>query len=666
MMVFVRKDAGVLQRAYAVLEIKAIDEEKREIEGIATTPTPDRYGDIVEPKGAQFKLPLPLLWQHNSREPIGHVISAKVTPEGITVRCKFAMITEPGKLKERLDEAWQSVKSGLVRGLSIGFTSIEDARIKDTYSIHFLKWEWIELSACTIAANAEASITAIRSADRLLRAALGASHGVVVRLDHTSPGASGQKQQQVPKGLISMKTIKEQIAAWEAKRAALVARQDEIQSKAGGEGRTKDAAEKEEFDRIEGEVTAIDGELVDLRAMEQRAIEKAKPVQNDPTKPAAPAQRGTTDIISVRSNLEPGVRFARYAMALVRGGFNPAMALAAFEQDKRWMRETPEIAMYLKTAVAAGDSTTAGWASELAYANNLASEFIEHLRPMTILGKITGFRRVPFNIRVGGMSGGTTGYWVGQGKPIPVSKGTTTSVSLAIAKVAGISAVTKELARLSTPSAELMVRNDLRDALVFQMDDAFINPNNGGIGSEKPASMLYGVTPVTPTGATYAALRTDLQSLMETAFDAHLPIAGSVWVMSHTLATKLSMMVNALDQLVNPQLTPNGGVFFGYPAIVSQVAQIAGSPQYNDILVWLHPNEVFLADDGEVSLEVSDQVSLELLDNPTNQSTGNTAATSMVSMYQTESIAIKAVRNVNWTKRRTTAAQWIQNAAYTG
>ena len=36
------------QRAYAVFDIKEMDEEKREIEGYATTPEPDRMGDVVE------------------------------------------------------------------------------------------------------------------------------------------------------------------------------------------------------------------------------------------------------------------------------------------------------------------------------------------------------------------------------------------------------------------------------------------------------------------------------------------------------------------------------------------------------------------------------------------------------------------------------------------
>lgn len=192
-----------MQRAYAVFEIKAMHDEengkKRKFSGIATTPTTDRMGDIVEPKGAEFQLPIPLLWQHNSNDPIGWITGAKVTAKGIEVEGEVAAIESPASLKERLDTAWAMLQSKLVRGLSIGFQSKEAARIEGTYSYRYLKWMWLELSAVTIAANAEASITAIKSADRLvLRSVSGAQKGKgIVRLD-PRPGVPGQQPDRRP------------------------------------------------------------------------------------------------------------------------------------------------------------------------------------------------------------------------------------------------------------------------------------------------------------------------------------------------------------------------------------------------------------------------------------------------------------------------------------
>lgn len=168
-----------MRRAYSLLEVKAFDDDSRELEGIATTPTPDRMGDIVEPKGAQFKLPIPLLWQHDSSKPIGHVMSAAVKSDGIRIKAKLVKMDEPGALRERLEEAWQSIKAGLVRGLSIGFNPIEHSQIDNTYSYRFSKWEWLELSAVTIPANADASIQTVKSIDARLQLESGRRKGVV-------------------------------------------------------------------------------------------------------------------------------------------------------------------------------------------------------------------------------------------------------------------------------------------------------------------------------------------------------------------------------------------------------------------------------------------------------------------------------------------------------
>ncbi len=188
------------QIAYSTLEIKEMVDAggKRTFKGVATTPTADKVGDIVDPKGAQFKLPIPLCWMHNSSDPVGWVTSAKVTAAGIEIEGEFAKLDEPASLKDRLDTAWAMVKGKLVRGLSIGFRPIEYSRIDDTYSYRYLKWLWLELSPVVIPANGDCSITSIKSADQAHRpAAPGAkASGLVVRLDPAvektaAPGASG-------------------------------------------------------------------------------------------------------------------------------------------------------------------------------------------------------------------------------------------------------------------------------------------------------------------------------------------------------------------------------------------------------------------------------------------------------------------------------------------
>jgi len=154
-----------MNQAYSLLTVKSIDEEKGLVYGIATTPVTDRVDDIVEPHGAKFTLPLPFLWQHNDQKPIGSVIQADVQDEGIAVVIQMVKAdqVESAVLKERLLEAWDSIKTGLVRGLSIRLRGLKVADIQHSWGLHFFEWEWLELSAVTIPANQEATITSVKS-----------------------------------------------------------------------------------------------------------------------------------------------------------------------------------------------------------------------------------------------------------------------------------------------------------------------------------------------------------------------------------------------------------------------------------------------------------------------------------------------------------------------
>lgn len=152
------------QLAYSLLQVKALDDDKREISGIATTPEPDRVGDIVEPMGVKFKNPLPLLWQHRHDSPVGTVKFEKPTKAGIAFKANVAKIMEPGPLKDLVDMAWQAVKAELVRGVSIGFRPIEYAYI-DGGGIRFVESEVYEMSLVTIPANASATIQSIKALD---------------------------------------------------------------------------------------------------------------------------------------------------------------------------------------------------------------------------------------------------------------------------------------------------------------------------------------------------------------------------------------------------------------------------------------------------------------------------------------------------------------------
>src|SRR3546814_3201612 len=104
--------------------------------------------------------------------PVGTVKFDAPTKDGVTFEATLPRIAEEGTVRDRIEEAWQSMKAKLVRGVSIGFRPIEYS-FMDTGGIRFSQTEVFELSLVTVPANAAATIQTIKSLDTQLRAASG-------------------------------------------------------------------------------------------------------------------------------------------------------------------------------------------------------------------------------------------------------------------------------------------------------------------------------------------------------------------------------------------------------------------------------------------------------------------------------------------------------------
>lgn len=165
-----------MDRAYATITVKSVDEGKRQIRGVASTPAVDRVGDIVEPLGISFKTPVPLLFQHDHRAPVGRVFFDAPTTAGLQYRAVIANPPEAGALKDRCDEAWQSIREGLLGGVSIGFRTLPGGSERmQSGGTRYTKTEVLELSLVTIPAHQATQIEVLKLLDR---AASGAGNAV--------------------------------------------------------------------------------------------------------------------------------------------------------------------------------------------------------------------------------------------------------------------------------------------------------------------------------------------------------------------------------------------------------------------------------------------------------------------------------------------------------
>lgn len=645
-----------MNRAYSYIEIKeAVDAGgKRTFSGIASTPETDRMGDVVEPKGAQFKLPIPLLWQHDSRQPIGWVTAAKVTDKGIEVQGVVHTEDAEGPLKERLTECWQMLKAKLVRGLSIGFNSIESARIDGTYGLRFLKWEWLELSAVTIPANQGASILAIKTLDQRQRAALGHERS----LSKPPPGASGT-QQQPPKGGFftsirsqkgtDMKTIQE----LREERTTKAARMGELIElrKSRDDGRFT-AEEREEFDALNDDVQAADDQIRELNfhSVNSRG---AKSVDGSS---AAAASRSRSRTLPTSFGA-PEEKFAGQfftqkiiAKALAAMNYGSAGEIAAARY-----KSNPLLVSVIKADVAGGGSGSGEWGAELVSADNrFTGDFINFLYGKTVFDSLP-LRAVPANVAIKGQDGASTAYWVGESMAVGATTADFSTVSLTPLKVGAIAVVSNELLRDSSPSAEMLVRDSLVEASAQKVDSTFFSTTAASSGIS-PAGILNGVTVGATGGATEAELIGDMMGLTRPFITAKYPLSGLVWVTTPLIAEEIMAMRNALGQSAFPTMAQgmlnNKKVFTG---------DNVGSGDF----ILMSPGDIWKIGDGGVEVSISREATIEQNDAPAGRTdTPVTMAVKHTNMFQSESTALKVVRSINWAKRRTGAVQYIGNASY--
>lgn len=592
-----------MNKALSQFSIKSVDEEAGIIRGIATTPKTDRVGDIVEPKGASFSLPLPLLFNHSHDQPIGEVFEATITEAGIEIAARVAK-----DATAKIGEIWAMIKAGLVKGLSIGFRADEYEPISTGYK--FTKWNWLELSAVTVPANPEASITAVKS---------------------TKP--------EVKRGAVKM-TLAELIAQAKAKKAELQINADTLVTK----GLTLSAEDEAAHAAVIAELEAIDRQLARFEEMEQRQAKSAKPVQG-------------VSHITVTDNGPKAGDFVKYVKSLALAHGNPMQAVEIAKAQGYGNR----VETVLKAAIGAGSTTSADFTS-LVEPQTLASEFIDLLRPATIVGKLSQVRNVPQDIRIPRQTTGTTASWIGEGKPAPITNAAFGDLTVGSHKLGGIAVFTEDLLRRSEPAAEAMVRDDLLVAVTNAIDLAFITSTNAGIAGVKPASIANGAGTAAATGTTATHVRADVKAAYGTFVAANQPIASAVWIMHPSTALALSMMVNATTGLREfPGVDfVTGGTFEGLPVVLS--TNVPGTPVAGYDMVLAVQNEILLAEGG-LTVDASREASLEMDTAPVHDSKTPTPA-ELVSLWQTGAMAIKAIRGITWTRRRPTAVYRISATKY--
>src|SRR5690625_1954751 len=438
------------------------------------------------------------------------------------------------------------------------------------------------------------------------------------------------------------KTFLEQVAALKATREAKHEEMKGVAQKSIDESRSMDTAESEQFDTLQSEIKRLDEDISRLSVLAEMDKASAKPV--DGTKGAEqPAQGGTARVplqVKNTQKLDAGIAFARAAKCLALGHLEHRdsiqIAKSLYGDQEQIVHATQRLVT--KAAVAPATTADTTWAGNLVGdEGNVFADFVEYLRPMTILGRfgqggVPSLRRVPFRTPLVGQTSGGDGYWVGEGKPKPLTKFDFSRTTLEPLKVANIAVATMEVVRDSSPSADIIIRDQLAAALRERLDIDFIDPTKAAVPGVSPASILNGVNGTPSSGNDADAVRSDIRALFGAFIAANNAPTSGVFIMQATTALALSLMQNPLGQAEFPGLSMTGGVLFGLPAIVSEYVP-------DGIVALVNASDISVGDEGGIDLSMSTEASLQMDNAPDNPSTDETV---MVSLWQRNLVGFRA------------------------
>lgn len=456
-----------------------------------------------------------------------------------------------------------------------------------------------------------------------------------------------------------MKTFAEQVADLKATRAAKAEEMKGVAQKSMDEGRSMDNAEAERFDTLSSEIKSLDGDISRLSRLADIDAATAQPVDAG-QKAALPAVGGARVPVQVKNTekLEPGIGFARLArvkaVAHIEHRDPAQIAQAMYPDDENLVKS-----LVTKTAVPAAATSSATWAGNLITDGGVGfADFVEYLRPRTLLGQISPrLRNLPFDTPVLVQGSGGAAKWVKEGSAKPLTQWTYTTAKMAPLKVATIAAATKETLMRASVAADTLLRDELARAVGAALDTTFVS-DDAAVSNTSPAGIRNGVAAVTLTGdGTIAGIRCDIAAMLKELVGDNLSVSGAFWVMPETLAIDLSLIANEVGNAAFPGITPQGGTLAGLPVYTSQYMP---TPDSNGPVVMLvKGDEIFLGDEGGIQVSMSDQASIIMDDAPDSSSVTPKAA-QMVSLWQTNSVGFLVERFINFQKRRASAVVWAQ------
>ncbi len=627
-------------------------------EFVMSTDAPDRVGDIIETDGwslARFKRNPIALFGHAHDAVIGTWENVRVEDGALRGRLKMAR----AGTSRLVDEVRALLEQRILRAVSVGFMPLKSEPIdeKDPFGgTRFVKSELLETSVVSVPANADALATAksMNLSPETLRFLTGEPpRNVSVAAPKTrrvavegTPELSTSTRKGKPMKLA------DKIVAAQDRVDELREQVADIMKTAEEDGRETELTDEEvnQLSELEAQIEAAENSLAGLksteRALESRAARQAK--EGVGTIPA-----------KAKADEKPGDLLIKAAICELVA-FKERKTIVDVQRER--YADDARVEAIVKSATNVATTTAAGWAAELTRTDTAG--FVAYLEGLSIYGELA--RRgltIPFGdanaitIPREADTSALAGSFVQENATIPVGQGVFGSVTMNRFKMAIITTFTNELAEVSNPQIETVLRRSIVQQTARALDGYIMNPALAPVPNVRPASPWNGAANQASAGDTQADINKDLRFLMSTLQKAN-SWRSPVFVMSPERLAGLQFLVNANGAYVfRDELTQ--GRLMTVPVVVSTHCP---------------PDHVFIIDAADFATAfgvpqfmASEQATLAMANDdgtdPTMAATGavNTAGsinisdaagttpkTVVRSMMQTYATALRMVMPISW------------------
>lgn len=296
--------------------------------------------------------------------------------------------------------------------------------------------------------------------------------------------------------------------------------------------------------------------------------------------------------------------------------------------EQRWGERSPHLAL-IKTNVPA--MTTDGFPDSQV----LGRAFLVSVGRAGYAFESIPFVRVPPDIEVAIEQQAGVATRIEEGRAIAVAAGDLTTARVRLGDVATIRIYTKEAAR-NPGMTRYIEAAQVRD-IGSGVDAAAFDPTDAN-------SLTFG-TAITATGDVAA----DVEDLLAAISDG---VPARPYLVFGAAAAR-EVVFHGGDAFAGVQLVGAGNLH-GIPTISTPAPALAG------LVIALDVSAIFISDEG-ITTDRAEAAALQMADDPTNASADGSSpaqsvATTIVALWQSNSIGLRSIRHVGWAKRANAVA----------